>query len=276
MPELPEVEVLKRSLEPQLLGERFEQVEVLCRALREPVSGRRLASRLCGRAIVGLRRRAKYLWIDAEGGSTLVIHLGMSGRLTLSSLQDRSAPEPHEHVRWQLASGRRLRYRDPRRFGLVLALASHRLESDAHFSHLGLEPLGGELDGSILRRLARGRRGPVKNFLMDARIVVGVGNIYASEALHRAGIHPLRSVARIGAGRWNGLAEAVRAVLEDAIEQGGTTLNDFTNGQGESGYFQVSLAVYGREAEACRCCGAPIRRLVLAGRSTYYCPSCQH
>lgn len=273
MPELPEVEVLRRSLEPHLLGERFESVEVRCSALRETVSRRRLTRRLEGRAIVALRRRAKYLWIDAEGGSTLVVHLGMSGRLTLSpGGEDR---ESHEHVLWHLSSGRRLRFRDPRRFGLVLALPSDRLERDRRFAHLGLEPLSPELDGRVLRRLAQGRRGPVKSFLMDARIVVGIGNIYASEALYHAGIHPLRSVARIGLRRWDVLAGSIRDVLQDAIRQGGTTLNDFADGEGSSGYFQVSLAAYGREGEECRRCRAPIRRVVLSGRSSYYCPRCQ-
>jgi formamidopyrimidine-DNA glycosylase len=273
VPELPEVEVLRRSLEPELLGERFADVEVACSALREPVSRRQLAARLRGRAIVGLRRRAKYLWIDTEGESTLVVHLGMSGRLTLSA--DGARPEPHEHVRFSLSSGRRLRFRDPRRFGLVLALRSDRLESDPHFAHLGLEPLSAALDGPSLRRLASGRRAPVKSFLMDGRIVVGVGNIYASEALHRAGIHPLRSVARISARRWDALASSIHSVLEDAIREGGTTLNDFTDGRGASGYFQVSLAAYGRDGEDCRRCGGAIRRIVLGGRSTYYCPRCQ-
>ncbi len=197
----------------------------------------------------------------------------MSGRLTL---EPAAAPAArHEHVAFRLGNGRRLAFRDPRRFGLVLALPTRRLAADPHFAHLGIEPLGPELTGDRLRRLAHGRRGPVKGFLMDGRLVVGVGNIYACEALHRAGIHPRRSVARIAAARWRRLAAAVRATLEQAIAEGGTTLNDFTDGEGRSGYFQVSLRVYGREGEPCRRCGRPIRRLVMAGRSTFYCPGCQ-
>ncbi|MGH9465237.1 MAG: bifunctional DNA-formamidopyrimidine glycosylase/DNA-(apurinic or apyrimidinic site) lyase [Thermoanaerobaculia bacterium] len=273
MPELPEIEVLRRSLVPGLAGQRIVAVEVANRALREPVDGRRLRRLLPGRRIEGLRRRAKYLLIDLDGGLTLVVHLGMSGRLTLAP---RGAPrEPHEHVTFQLASGRRLRFRDPRRFGLILLAPTDRLASDPHFARLGIEPLEDGFDGSRLAAAARGRRGPIKSFLMDSRMVVGVGNIYANEALFAAGIHPGRSVARLSATRWQRLAEAVVATLARAIAEGGTTLNDFADGVGNPGEFQVALAVYEREGEACRRCGGRVRRAVHAGRSTYYCPACQ-
>jgi formamidopyrimidine-DNA glycosylase len=273
MPELPEVEVLRRSLEPHLVGDVIERVEVRFPTLREPIHVRQLRRHTTGRRVAGLRRRAKYLLIDLAGGSTLVVHLGMSGRLTVAPA---AAPaEPHEHVAFFLASGQRLRLRDPRRFGLVFALPTARLTSDPHFAHLGAEPLGPDFSGAFLAAAARGRRGPVKGLLMDATVVVGVGNIYACEALFAAGIHPARSVARIAPGRWEGLAAAVRDVLSRAIAEGGTTLNDFTDGDGRSGYFQVSLAVYGRAGEACRRCGKPLRRLVQAGRGTFYCPGCQ-
>ena len=256
-----------------MIGDRIDRVAVWNGALREPVDGRRLARRVRGRRIERLRRRAKYLLIDLEGGSTLVIHLGMSGRLTV--VPAGAGREPHEHLGLFLDSDRRLRFRDPRRFGLAFALPSGALAADRHFAHLGVEPLGEEFSGALLAELARGRRAPVKAFLLDARNVVGVGNIYATEALHQAGIHPRRSVARISRERWDRLAVAVREVLERAIRQGGTTLNDFTDGQGNSGYFQVSLAVYGREGEPCPRCGAAIRRIVQSGRSTFYCPRCQ-
>ncbi len=273
MPELPEVEVLRRSLEPHLVGDRVGRVEVRKADLREPVRARALGRATVGRRVLGLRRRGKYLLVDFEGGSTLVVHLGMSGRLTLGPA---AAPrEPHEHVVFHLASGRRLRFRDPRRFGLVLALPTAEVEGDPHFVHLGAEPLAPGFSGETLARAARGRRGPVKAFLMDARVVVGAGNIYASESLHRAGVHPERAVSRISATRWRRLAEALVAVLGEAVEQGGTTLNDFADGEGNAGYFQVSLSVYGREGEPCPRCGRPIRRLVQAGRSTFYCPGCQ-
>lgn len=273
MPELPEVEVLRRSLEPHLVGDLIERVEVRFGALREPIRVRQLRRHTAGRRVAGLRRRAKYLLIDLEGGSTLVVHLGMSGRLTVAPAE--APAEPHEHVAFFLASGLRLRLRDPRRFGLVFALPTAHLGRDPHFAHLGVEPLEPGFSGALLAAAARGRRGPVKGLLMDGTVVVGVGNIYACEALFAAGIHPARSVARIAAGRWEGLAAAVRDVLSRAITEGGTTLNDFTDGDGESGYFQVSLAVYGRDGEACRRCGRRLRRLVQSGRSTFYCPGCQ-
>ena len=273
MPELPEVEVLRRSLERRLPGRRILRVETRSPMLREPLDRRRLRRLLEGRRVEGLRRRAKYLWIDLEGGSTLVIHLGMSGRLTV--VAEHTPEELHEHLLCHLDRGERLRLVDPRRFGVAFAAPSAALAGDPHFTHLGIEPLEGELTGEYLRGRARGRRGPVKNFLMDGRIVVGVGNIYASESLWRARVHPRRSTARVSAATWERLAENVRAVLTDAIEQGGTTLNDFIDGEGNSGYFQVALSVYGREGEDCPRCAREVRRLVMAGRSTFYCPGCQ-
>jgi formamidopyrimidine-DNA glycosylase len=274
MPELPEVEVLRRSLEPRLVGDRIQSLLLHSPALREPLDGEGLRRHCKGRRVLALRRRAKYLLIDLEGGHTLIVHLGMSGRLTL--VPGSEALEPHEHVAFVLASGRRLRFRDPRRFGQVFSLPTDGLMEDRHFAHLGPEPLAEGFDGATLAAAARARRGPVKTFLMDARVVVGVGNIYVSEALHRAGIHPARSVARIARRRWQILAERVREVLGGAIEEGGTTLNDFADADGQAGYFQVSLQVYGREGEACGRCGGTVRRLVQANRSTFYCPGCQH
>ena len=273
MPELPEVEVLRRSLEPHLVGDRIERVEVLNPSLREPVDAARLRRDVKGRGVLALRRRSKYLLIDLEGGRTLVVHLGMSGRLTL--VPEGTPLEPHEHVAFHLRSRRRLRLRDPRRFGLVFSFPTGRMEEDAHFARLGVEPLEPGFSGETLARAAAGRRGPVKAFLMDAGVVVGVGNIYASESLYRAGVHPARSVARISRARWERIAESVKAVLRQAITQGGTTLNDFADGEGNSGYFQVSLSVYDREDQPCLACGRPVRRIVQAGRSTFYCSGCQ-
>ncbi len=273
MPELPEVEVLRRSLDCTLVGDRFVTVHVHSPALREPLCARRLGG-LEGRTVVALRRRAKYLWIDASGGETLVVHLGMSGRLTLV---DRTAPlADHEHLAFELASGRRLRLRDPRRFGLAFVAPTEGLPRDPHFRRLGVEPLSPGFNGARLAACARGRTAPVKSFLMDASVVVGVGNIYASEALYRARIHPRRSVARIARRRFDVLAASVREVLRQAIEQGGTTLNDFADGEGNPGWFQVALDVYGREGEDCPAgCGARIRRFQLSNRSTFHCPRCQ-
>jgi formamidopyrimidine-DNA glycosylase len=277
MPELPEVEVLRRSLELRLLGDRIERVEVRNAAMREAVRPAQLARRTSGREVSALRRRAKYLLIDlsgkGEGDQTLVVHLGMSGRLTLVPAAE--PLEPHEHVAFFLRSGRRLRLRDPRRFGLVFAVPARDIPGDPHFIHLGIEPLEPGFDGAFLAAAAAGRRGPVKSFLMDARIVVGLGNIYATEALFRSGVHPNRSVARISGASWDRIAESSMAVLRQAIDQGGTTLNDFADGEGRSGYFQVSLGVYGREGELCEACGTPVRRIVQAGRSSFYCHRCQ-
>lgn len=272
MPELPEVEVLRRSLEPRLLGRRVERVEVLAPALREPLEKRKLAA-LAGRRFVRLARRAKYLLADLEGERTLVVHLGMSGRLTL--VPGGTPREPHEHLALHLDSGERLRLRDPRRFGLAFAVPTDRIASDPHLAGLGVEPLSEGFDGNLLAALARGRRGPVKSFLLDGRVVAGVGNIYACEALFRAGIRPDRSVARLAHARWERLAAAIAEVLAEAIEAGGTTLNDFADGAGREGLFQVALAVYGRAGEPCPRCGRPVRRRELAGRGTFDCSGCQ-
>jgi formamidopyrimidine-DNA glycosylase len=283
MPELPEVEVVRRTLARHLTGETVRRVEVRAERLREPLDETALNRDAAGRRIAGLRRRAKYLLLDlepptaADAATTLVLHLGMSGRLTVREGVAGEPPEPlpHEHLVVHLASGRVLSFCDPRRFGQAFTRPTADLAGDSHFAHLGVEPLSETFDGAYLSAAARGRRGPVKPFLMDATVVVGVGNIYASEALFAAGIHPKRSVKRIAAARWDRLATAVRQVLEDALAQGGTTLNDFTDGEGNAGYFQVSLAVYGREGEPCPRCGEPIRRIVQAGRSTFYCAGCQ-
>jgi len=294
VPELPEVETVRRTLDPHLSGERIEAVVVRAERLREPLDPAAFERDATGRRILGLRRRSKYLLVDLEGGTTLVLHLGMSGRLTVREPGADPPPQvalPHEHLVFRLASGRHLSFCDPRRFGQAFTLATEELAGDRHFRHLGIEPLelpgaamelwqgegaeGGGFDGAHLRRAAAGRRGPVKPFLMDARVVVGVGNIYAAEALHAAGINPKRSVARIAAKRWRRLAQEVRRVLESALGQGGTTLNDFTDGEGNAGYFQVSLAVYGREGEPCPRCQTAIKRITQAGRGTFYCPGCQ-
>lgn len=273
MPELPEVEVLRRSLVPHLEGITITLTEVLFPVLREPIDLRSVISHTQDGRIRRLRRRAKYLLIEFENNWTLVVHLGMSGQLTLS--EGGREPEPHEHLRFTLSDGRLLRFRDPRRFGMVFVVPTDELPSDRHFAHLGIEPLEGELTGAYLARESVGRSAPVKSFLMDNRRVVGVGNIYACEALHLARIHPKRSVGRISAQRWDLLAGAVRTVLQRAIDEGGTTLKDFRDGTGQSGYFRVSLEVYDRAGKPCRRCGRVIRRIVQTGRSSFYCPGCQ-
>ncbi len=277
MPELPEVEVLRRSLERILPGETIAAVEVHSPKLREELDRDSLLG-LAGRRIERLKRRAKYLLVELAGDAaqpavTLVIHLGMSGSFTVAPAGAERAP--HEHLTLHLGSGQRLRLIDPRRFGLAFVAPTAALESDRRMAHLGIEPLEEGFAGKYLDGRRKGRKGPVKLFLMDGEVVVGVGNIYASESLWQAGVHPRRPVSRISAATWERLATAVRDTLGKAIEQGGTTLADFKDGEGNSGYFQVSLAVYDREGEDCPRCGKAIARLVQGGRSTYYCTGCQ-
>ena len=272
MPELPEVEVVRLSLIPRILERRIDSVRVHSPGLREPFDRAALEG-LRNRKVVALRRRAKYLLIDLEGAQTLVIHLGMSGHLTVVAGQ--SDLERHEHLAFGLDTGQRLRLVDPRRFGLAFVRPTDTLDTDSHLAHLGIEPLEGELDGAFLANRAKGRRGPVKSFLMDGRVVVGVGNIYASEVLWLSRVHPKRSVARISAATWERLSTNIQEVLGRAIAEGGTTLADFRDGEGNSGYFQVSLSVYDREGQSCARCDGTIRRIVQTGRSTFYCPGCQ-
>lgn len=270
MPELPEVETTRRGLVPHLVGRRIRDVVVRNRNLRWPVP-RDLRRRLQGEQVLAIRRRGKYLLFDCRRGH-LLVHLGMSGRLTL--VEEQTPARAHDHVDLMLEGARRLRLTDPRRFGAMLWLEAPA-ERHALLRGLGLEPLDEGFDGAALERLARGRRVAVKHFLMNGRLVTGVGNIYASEALFRAGIHPLRSVGRISTARWNRLAHAVRETLERALAAGGTTLRDFASAEGVAGEFQVECAVYGRQGLPCRACRRPIRSLRQGQRSTFYCPGCQ-
>ena len=261
-----------------LKGKTIEGVDVRETRLRYPVDAPRLKRELAGRRVKDLRRRAKYLLIllEAEGAreeAFLVIHLGMSGRVYFSGRAE--APRPHTHVIFTISGGRELHFCDPRRFGFVDLVSSAGLEADRRFSNLGVEPLSRECTAEYFFECSRKLRQPVKNFLMDSRRVVGVGNIYASEALFLAGVHPLRAAGRISLQRWERITSVVKEVLRAAIRQGGTTLNDFEGPDGTAGYFQVFLRVYGREGEECLECGAVVRKKVLAGRSTFYCPRCQ-
>jgi formamidopyrimidine-DNA glycosylase len=279
VPELPEVETVRRGLQKILEGEVIEGVEVRDTRLRYPVDEKKLGRGLPGRRIKELRRRAKYLLIllEADGAreeACLIIHLGMSGRVYFSKKEETA--QPHTHVIFSLRGGRELHFRDPRRFGLVDLVPLASLEDDRRFSSLGVEPLSDECSAEYFFDRSRKLRQPVKNFLMDSRRVVGVGNIYASEALFLARVHPQRAVGRISLETWGRITAVVKEVLGEAIRQGGTTLNDFQGPDGTAGYFQVLLRVYGREGEDCSECGATVRKKVLAGRSTYYCPRCQH
>lgn len=270
MPELPEVETTLRGIAPHLQGKRIERLLVRERRLRYPVTIG-AEDQVPGQRIRALRRRGKYLLLELERG-TILIHLGMSGSLRVLGAD--TAPGKHDHIDLGIAGGACLRLRDPRRFGLFLwtpdPVAQHAL-----LAHLGPEPLGSDFVGDTLYAMSRSRRCAVKSFVMDAKVVVGVGNIYANESLYLAGIHPSRPSNRISRERYQRLTRQIKQVLGRAIEKGGTTLRDFVQEDGSPGYFAVSLKVYGREGKPCTGCGEPIRQRRIGQRSSFFCPHCQ-
>ncbi len=270
MPELPEVETTLRGIEPHLSGKHITDTQVRQPALRWPVPAD-LTQRLKGQVIGNCTRRGKYLLIGVGDGH-LLIHLGMSGSLRIVA-QDLAIGK-HDHLDINLDNKTTLRYTDPRRFGSVLWIsgdpAKHKL-----LKSLGPEPLGESFTPEHLYRHSRQRKAPVKSFIMDSHVVVGVGNIYANEALFLSGIHPLRGAGRISKARYSLLTEAIKTVLAKAITLGGTTLRDFVGGDGKPGYFKQELSVYGRGGEPCVRCGQALRELRVAQRSTVYCLSCQ-
>lgn len=270
MPELPEVETTRAGIAPQITGRRVSKVIVRDRRLRWPVPPA-LARELPGQRVHEVTRRAKYLLLKADTGS-VILHLGMSGSVRI--LTRGLAPLPHDHIDIRFGRAAILRFNDPRRFGCVLWTRrdpfSHPLLAD-----LGPEPLSADFAGEKLYESSRGRKVAIKNFIMNAQVVVGVGNIYASEALYLAGIHPRRPAGRISLARYNELAAQVQRVLRAAIRAGGTTLRDFTDSDGLPGYFSQSLKVYGRTGLPCKRCGEAIRQEVIGQRSTFFCPHCQ-
>lgn len=270
MPELPEVETTRRGVEPHVVGRTVITVHAHERRLRWPVSDA-LVTGLPGRRIDAVQRRAKYLLFRA-GDHSLMIHLGMSGRLRVLPAQH--PRQAHDHLDILLKGGQMLRLNDPRRFGCALWLAGDPLQH-ALLKSLGPEPFAAEFSGEQLYACSRKRTTAVKSFLMDGHIVVGVGNIYASEALFRAGIHPLRAAGRITQLRYDKLVTAVRDVLQEAIEQGGTTLRDYVGADGGTGYFQQQLNVYGRAGQSCPHCKSNIMQRMIGQRSSFYCKRCQ-
>ena len=270
MPELPEVETTRRGIEPLLHGRNVTAVNVYDPRLRQPVS-QGLPQILTGARLAGITRRAKYLLFDFRRG-TLITHLGMSGSLRVVTA---AVPrEPHDHVEIRFGRERCLRLRDPRRFGLMLWTESDPLDH-ALLRDLGPEPFDPAFSGAYLRERARGRSLAIKNFIMDAHTVVGIGNIYASEGLFRAGIHPARAAGRVSLERYERLTSHLRAVLTQAIEAGGTTLRDFVAEDGRPGYFRQELQVYGRDGEPCVRCQQPLRMRVIGQRSSFFCTRCQ-
>ncbi len=292
MPELPEVETVRRGLEPALTGARIEAVEQRRRDLRFPFP-KQFGRRLAGRTVLSLGRRAKYLLADIDSGDVLVMHLGMTGRFTISGRDQVREPgsfyheagreRAHDHVVFHLSGGTDIIYNDARRFGFMLLVPRAKLDEHPLFKRLGIEPLGNELSGAMLARLFARKKAPLKAALLDQRLIAGLGNIYASEALHRAGLSPKRAAGTI-AGRGGAatdkaerLAKAVREVLGEAVVAGGSTLRDYARTDGSLGEFQHSFRVYDREDEACETagCGGRVKRTVQAGRSTFYCGRCQ-
>lgn len=269
MPELPEVETTLRGITPSLSGQTIREIRVRNASLRWPVPDE--VQQANGRQVTGLFRRAKYLMIELGSGG-LMIHLGMSGSLRICDEHD--APRKHDHFDMVLENGVCIRFNDPRRFGAFLWWDS---PADEHvlLSNLGPEPLLAGFSGDYLYEKSRRRRGAIKNFIMDGKIVVGVGNIYASESLFMSGIHPSRPAGRVSRVRYQALAAAIVDVLERAIRQGGTTLRDFSSSDGSPGYFAQELLVYDREGLPCFQCETGIRRKVIGQRSSYYCTQCQ-
>ena len=269
MPELPEVETTRRGLAPHCVGSRLTQIVVRDRRLRWPVPSD-LEGTLVHQRLRVLTRRAKYLLFEFEAG-TLVAHLGMSGSLRV--LLQPEEPARHDHIDLSFDNGATLRYNDPRRFGSFLWYPQG--ESIDPLRRLGPEPLDAGFSGAHLYALSRGRRQAVKPFIMDASIVVGVGNIYATEALFLAGIRPDRAAGRVSAQRYEVLSDRIKQVLANAIQQGGTTLRDFVGGDGQPGYFAQDLVAYGRAGAPCVLCGRPLRSKVIGQRASVFCVACQ-
>jgi formamidopyrimidine-DNA glycosylase len=271
MPELPEVETTRRGIEPHVVGVTVSDVIVRRSDLRQPVSP--CLDQITGQQITGIRRRAKYLLLDVADGTTVLIHLGMSGSLRV--IPASAEWKTHDHIGLSLSNGRQLRFHDPRRFGLVLRLTEPEPLDHALLAKLGPEPFADNFTPAYLKAAICTRGTAIKLAIMDNAVVVGVGNIYAAEALFRAGIQPLAAANRLSLGRLAKLVAAIQAVLSEAIDSGGTTLRDFLQSDGKPGYFKQRLNVYDRKGEPCRTCATAIRHSVLGQRSTYWCSKCQ-
>ncbi|MCF6290446.1 MAG: bifunctional DNA-formamidopyrimidine glycosylase/DNA-(apurinic or apyrimidinic site) lyase [Desulfobacterales bacterium] len=273
MPELPEVEVTRLGLAPLLPGRRVMRIYSSDKELRLPLPGKLLRQWIMHAVVRRVDRRAKYLLIRMDNGAVLVVHLGMSGRL---ALMPANAPRAkHDHFRLGLDNGRELRFNDSRRFGAIQVLPPGRKHEKDFFKNHGPEPLGRSFTAGYMLERASIRKQPVKLFLMDGRVVAGIGNIYANEILFAAGIRPDTPAGKLNEKQWQAVVRHCRRILRLAIRSGGTTISDFLNASGESGYFQLDLRIYGRAGQPCRICATPVIRTVLGGRATYYCPTCQ-
>ena len=286
MPELPEVETVRAGLAPAFEGARFARVEARRPDLRFPLP-ENFAARLETRRVTALRRRAKYLLADLDSGETLVMHLGMSGSFRVGRdggeatpgdfHRERGKAAAHDHVVFDFEGGARVVYNDPRRFGFMDLVATEGLAGSKHFRAMGLEPLDDPLDGAAVLRLFDGKAAPLKAALLDQSLIAGLGNIYVCEALHRAGLSPKRAAGAVTKAKAAQLAQAVRDVLREAIEAGGSSLRDHRQTNGELGYFQHAFRVYDREGAACPTpgCRGTILRVTQSGRSTFFCGACQ-
>lgn len=280
MPELPEVETVRRGLLPAMEGQRIQIAQINRPDLRWPLPDR-MAERLTGARVERLRRRSKYILADLDTGESLLIHLGMSGRMLVSGVMlgdfhlDHPAPQKHDHVVLHMENSGRVTFNDARRFGAMDLVRTDREAAHWLLAGLGPEPFGNEFHEDYLTAELKKRSSPIKTVLLDQRVVAGLGNIYVSEVLFRAGIDPRRQAKRIAASRAAALVPIIREVLSEAIEAGGSSLKDHRQADGELGYFQHSFRVYDREDEPCVTCGTPVRRIVQSSRSSYYCPHCQ-
>ncbi|PLX48912.1 MAG: formamidopyrimidine-DNA glycosylase [Desulfobulbaceae bacterium] len=272
MPELPEVEVICRGLRPHVVGRRIQEVVCGPKELRLAVPRNALQKQIAGATIMKLSRRAKYLLFDMDNGRRLLVHLGMTGRLGI--FPAKAVQALHDHLIFRLDDGMEMRYNDTRRFGFVV-VQERTGQENAPLAQLGPEPFWPEFSAEYLKKKAAGRLQPIKNFLMDSRVVVGIGNIYASEILFAAGILPTMPIGSLILDQWRTIITISRQVLTRAIEAGGTTISDYVNASGTPGYFQLELAVYGRAGDKCRKCRAIIEKQTIAGRASYFCPRCQ-
>ena len=286
MPELPEVETVTRGLRTVMENSSFVQVELRRENLRIPFP-HGFSERLEGRTVTSLWRRAKYILGELDSGEALLMHLGMSGRFTIaepSSAQAAGEPGRHDHVVFHMRNGSVITYTDPRRFGLMTLIKAGEMQDHRLLKDIGIEPLGNELSGAFISGRFEARKANLKAALLDQKIIAGLGNIYVCEALYRSQLSPLRQAATLATSKSKGLtraedlAAAIRNVLNDAVSAGGSSLNDYLQTDGELGYFQHNFDVYGREGEKCRRekCSGTIKRIVQSGRSSFYCPVCQH
>jgi formamidopyrimidine-DNA glycosylase len=273
MPELPEVEVIRQGLIPQLVDREIVSIACSAKKLRFAIPKNELVRWLKGGRISAIKRRGKYLLFLLESGAAMIVHLGMTGKLGIFPA---TAPLAlHDHVVFRLQDAVQMRYNDTRRFGFIRVLTPDQYRENDPFKDMGCEPLEKDFSGRYLKKMAGSRLQPVKNFLMDNRMVAGIGNIYANEILFHGGIHPATPIGSLTLSMWDTVAEKTREVLLRAIASGGSSISDFVNSSGQKGYFQLELMVYGRAGEGCRRCLATIGRLVIGGRSTFFCPNCQ-